>query len=94
MKGYSGNTGSQLQEYIHFSRNNDALAHELSAELIEVYKELDFDSIFALLGDHYAIKCELQFKVEKPAKFEKIYIYDYIIYYYYYSTYFFSTLES
>ena len=30
-----------------------------------------------LLGDHFSIKCELQFKVEKPPKFEKISIHDY-----------------
>ena len=34
----------------------------------------DFENSFVLterLGDHYAIKCELQFKVELPPKFEK-----------------------
>ena len=62
LKGYSGNTGSQLQEYSYSSKNIDALAHELNAELIEVYKELDFDSFFLLFKNSIDQCC----KLEKP----------------------------
>ena len=40
----------------------------------------DFENSSVLpeqLGDHFYIKCELQFKVEKPLKLEKISIHDY-----------------
>ena len=40
----------------------------------------DFENSCVLperLSDYYALKCELQFKVERPPKFEKVTINDY-----------------
>ena len=49
----------QMQEYSYSSKNIDALAQELSAELIDVYKNLDFESFFTLFRNSIDQCCKL-----------------------------------
>ena len=44
LSGTSGKQTLQIQEYSYSAKNIEALQQELNAELIEVYKSLDFES--------------------------------------------------
>ena len=57
-----GKTVKQIQEYSYSTKNIEALAQELSAELVDVYKELDFESFFLLFKNSIDQCC----KLEKP----------------------------
>ena len=52
----------QIQEYSYSTKNLEALAQELNAELIDVYKELDFESFFVLFKNSIDQCC----KLDKP----------------------------
>ena len=50
---------SPIQEYSYSAKNIEALQQELNAELIEVYKSLDFESFFQLFKDGIDHCCKL-----------------------------------
>ena len=50
----------QIQEYSYFAKNIEALEQELNAELIDVYKELDFESFFQLFTNGIDQCCKLK----------------------------------
>ena len=68
-----------IQNYTRIAKKGNMFT-STTIDLIITNCYSDFENTSVLpecLGDHYAIKCELQFKVERPAKFEKISIHDY-----------------
>ena len=50
----------QIQEYSFSAKNIEALKQELNAELIDVYKELDFESFFQLFTNGIDQCCKLK----------------------------------
>ena len=50
----------QIQEYSFSAKNIEALEQELNAELIDVYKELDFESFFQLFTNGIDQCCKLK----------------------------------
>ena len=52
----------QMQEYSYSKKNLDALSQELNAELVDVYKKLDFESFFLLFKNSIDQCC----KLDKP----------------------------
>ena len=62
-----------IQNYTRIAKKGNKFTYT-TIDLIITNCYSDFENSSALperLGDHYAIKCELQFKVEKPLKYEK-----------------------
>ena len=59
LSGTSGKQTLQIQEYSYSAKNIEALQQELNAELIEVYKSLDFESFFQLFKDEINHCCKL-----------------------------------
>ena len=50
----------QIQEYSFSAKNIEALEQEINAELIDVYKELDFESFFQLFTNGIDQCCKLK----------------------------------
>ena len=59
LSGTSGKQTLQIQEYNYSAKNIEALQQELNAELIEVYKSLDFEGFFQLFKDGIDHCCKL-----------------------------------
>ena len=68
-----------IQNYTRIAKKGNKFTYStIDVIITNCYSEFENSSVLLeCLGDHYAIKCELQFKVERPAKFEKISIHDY-----------------
>ena len=60
LSGPSGKPLLQVQEYSYSTKNIEAVAHELNAELIDVYKDLDFESFFMLFKNSVDHCCKLK----------------------------------
>ena len=59
LSGTSGKQNLKIQEYSYSAKNIEALQQELNAELIEVYKSLDFEGFFQLFKDGIYHYCKL-----------------------------------
>ena len=68
-----------IQNYTRIAKKGDKFTYTtIDIIITNCYSDFENSSVLPeKLGDHYAIKCELQFKVEMPPKFEKISINDY-----------------
>ena len=75
----SFNMVQTIQKYTRVAKKGNKFTYS-TIDVIITNCCSDFENSSVLpeqLGDHFSIKCELQFKVEKPPKFEKISIHDY-----------------
>ena len=68
-----------IQNYTRIAKKGNKFTYStIDVIITNCYSDFKSSSVLQeRLGDHYAIKCELDFKVEMPSKFEKIYIHDY-----------------
>ena len=75
----SFNMVQTIQNYTRIAKKGNMFTYSTFDVIItNCYSDFETSSVLPeCLGDHFAIKCELQFKVEKPAKFEKMSIHDY-----------------
>ena len=74
----SFNMVQTIQKYTRVAKKGNKFTYS-TIDVIITNCCSDFENSSVLpeqLGDHFSIKCELQFKVEKPPKFEK---YQYMI---------------
>ena len=75
----SFNMVQTIQNYTRIAKKGDKFTYT-TIDLVMTNCYSDFENSSVLqeqLGDHFAIKCELQFKVELPPKYEKMSIRDY-----------------
>ena len=68
-----------IQNYTRVAKKGNKFTYStIDVIITNCYSDFENSSVLPeRLGDHFAIKCELQFKVEMPPKFEKISIRDY-----------------
>ena len=75
----SFNMVQTIQNYTRIAKRGNKFTYS-TIDVIMTNCHGDFEDSAVLpeqLGDHFSIKCELQFKVKKPLKFEKVTIHDY-----------------
>ena len=68
-----------IQRYTRVARKGNKFTYStIDVIITNCYADFENSSVLPeQLGDHFSIKCELQFKVEMPLKFEKVSIHDY-----------------
>ena len=75
----SFNMVQTIQNYTRVAKKGDKFTYStIDVIMTNCYSDFESSSVLSeQLGDHFSIKCELQFKVELPLKFEKVSIHDY-----------------
>ena len=73
-----------IQRYTRVARKGNKFTYStIDVIITNCYADFENSSVLPeQLGDHFSIKCELQFKVEMPLKFEKVSIHDYLSLYF------------
>ena len=68
-----------IQNYTRVAKKGNKFTYStIDVIITNCYSDFENSSVLPeRLGDHFAIKCELQFKVELPPKYEKMSIHDY-----------------
>ena len=75
----SFNMVQTIQKYTRVARKGNKFTYStIDVIITNCYADFENSSVLPeQLGDHFSIKCELQFKVEMPLKFEKVSIHKY-----------------